>query len=1027
MVDDADEDVRRLVGELGRGGFAPDWRQVRTPAELDEALSSRAWDAVVAAHRLHWPSGQSPLDVVRETAGDVPYIVLVDAAPGAQVLDLVPPGANDIVFADHLARLPQAIRQEIRDARARAERRRSETALRQSEERYRRLFEGSGDAIFVVDRLSGRYLDANRAAEVLTGRTANDLRKLTTQDIAPLGAGERLKRVAGIGRVHDLGEVEYVRPDGSTRVAQLSVLPIDDAVFYGIAHDITDRKRAEDALHALVRGTTSVGEEFFRALVRELSVVTGAERVFVGTFDPDTTTRIRTVAAWADGAPRENFEYELDGSPCARVVGRELCYFPSGVASAFPRDEALATQGIESYLGMPLYWADRSPAGLLAVLHTRPLERPEQAASLIRIYAARVESELERLRAVAELRRREQQLQSIFSAAPIGVGVVVGRIIQSVNERMCDVTGYPADEQVGRETRFLYESDDEFTRVGQEVTRQIRQSGSGSTETRWIRKDGQRVSVLISWAPIVPAAPERGVTYAVLDITERQRAEVGLRRLAAAIEQSDEGVMITDPDGVIEYVNPAFERITGFAADEALGRMPRLLRSGKQPPVFYEQLWATIKAGRAWNGRFVNRRKDGVLYQEDCTIAPVFGADGAIAWFVATKRDVTKSLRLEDELRQSQRVESLGRLAAVVAHDFNNLLSPILGYAELLLEELHPSDERYGQIHEIEQASRRARDLTRQLLAFGRKQPLRIRPVDLNDVAAGLERLLRRGLREDVGLDITSWPDGPCMVLVDQGQVEQVVMNLAVNAQDAMPGGGQLAVRILQRSLSADECASRPGSRPGDYGVIVVTDTGCGMDADTRHRIFEPFYSTKGERGTGLGLSTVHGIVNQHGGHVTVDSEPGRGTTFEVYFPATTAATVSDKPAKPAPLREKATETILIVEDDVAVRALAETILRRDGYVVIPASGGHEAFALVDQFAGPIDLLLTDVILSGVDGRSIFQQLAERYPRLKVIFMSGYADDVVADRGVVEAGFPFLQKPFSIVSLSQKVREVLGG
>ncbi len=747
IVQDSDHDALLVVQALERGGYAPDWVRAENPTEFAAALDGHHWDVVVVDHGLRWRDGAAtPIELATQAGCDVPVIVVSSRLSEATAVELMHAGAHDVLSRENLDRLPQSVRREIREARARAERRRAEDALRLSEERYRKLFEEAGDAIFVVETRTGRYLDANRAAERLTGRPVRDLRKMVTADVCRGVAPAQLPLGYQVSAALNRGEVEFVRPDGAIRTALLSTVDITPDVLYGIAHDITDRKRAEEAL-----------------------------------------------------------------------------------------------------------------------------------------------------------RRGEEELRSIFSAAPTGIAVVVGRTIQSANDRLCELTGYAHDELIGRDTSGLYETGAEFERVGRETIRQIRHAGKGSLETRWVRKNGSTLDVLLSWAQIDPQDPGRGVTFAVLD--------------------------------------------------------------------------------------------------------------------------VTKSLRLEEDLRQSQRVESLGRLSAAVAHDFNNLLSPILGYSELLLAEMHPTDERREDVREIELAARRARELTRQLLAFGRKQSLHPRPLDLNTVATGLERLLRGALREDIQLTIVRHTE-PCVVMADQGQTEQVVMNLVVNAQDAMPHGGRLTVRIGTLELSDDDCATRPGTNPGRYGVLVVADTGSGMDPETKTRIFEPFFSTKGERGTGLGLSTVYGIVTQHGGHVSVDSEPGRGSVFEVYFPATDAAPAAEALPALALERRHGSETILLVEDNEAVRHLAETVLRREGYTVLSAAGGLEAMALLDEHQR-VHLLLTDVVMSGMDGRALHRVVAERCPGVKVLYMSGYTDDVVADRGVLLEGAPFVEKPFSVAALARKVREIL--
>jgi two-component system, cell cycle sensor histidine kinase and response regulator CckA len=508
------------------------------------------------------------------------------------------------------------------------------------------------------------------------------------------------------------------------------------------------------------------------------------------------------------------------------------------------------------------------------------------------------------------------------------------------------------------------------------------------------------------------------------DITEQKHSQADLQRLAMAIDQAGETIFITDVGGVIQYVNPAFERTTGFTREEALGQTPGILKSGRHTDAFYKELWKTLMGGKVWVGRFTNKKKDGTLFEEDAVISPVLDPQGRISQFVAVKRDVSKEVELETRLHQVQKMEAVGQLAGGVAHDFNNMLSPILGYAEMLLDDLHPADDRYDQVMQIKKAGERSRDLTRQLLAFSRKQVLQMRPVDLSQIVGNMEKLLRRTLREDIQLQISSERIA-CTVMADVGQIEQVLMNLVVNAQDAMPHGGNLTIRISRERLAETDCAHHPGMIPGNYGVLTVRDTGGGMSQDTLEHIFEPFYSTKGERGTGLGLATVYGVVKQHHGHILVDSEPGGGTTFRVYLPeAETAASTADN-SRIHPLRVSGEETILVVEDDEMVLRMAAMLLTRQGYKVLTASSGAEAQQVLERHAGPIHLLLTDVIMPEMNGKELYERLSRQCAGLKVLYMSGYTDDVIARHGLLEDGIHLIQKPFTVRDLPVKIRQVL--
>lgn len=510
------------------------------------------------------------------------------------------------------------------------------------------------------------------------------------------------------------------------------------------------------------------------------------------------------------------------------------------------------------------------------------------------------------------------------------------------------------------------------------------------------------------------------------DVTARKQMEAERARWLTAIEQAGEAVLITDAEGVMEYVNPAFETVTGYAREEAIGRTPAILKSGLQDEAFYQDMWATLKAGKKWSGRMVNKRKDGTLYTEEITISPVKDAQGNIVNYVGVMRDISEKLRLEQQFFQAQKMESVGRLAGGVAHDFNNSLTIILGFADLALREVPPESAAAAYVHEIIQAAERSAAITRQLLAFARKQIIEPVVMDLNSSVEGTLKMLRRLIGEDIEL---VWKPGEDLwkIKMDPGQLDQILANLCVNAKDAIGGVGTITIETKNVTINEMYCATHVECLPGDYVLLMISDSGCGMDAETLSKIFEPFFTTKEiGKGTGLGLSTVYGIVRQNQGFINVYSEPGRGTTFKIYIPRVpeTEGLVSSPRTREEASRGKG-ETILLVEDDPVLLEMTEIMLRQLHYTVLTAPNPSAALSLAREHRGPIDLLMTDVVMPEMNGKELALKVRSYRPDIKVLFMSGHTADVIGRHGVLDPGVSFLQKPFVYKELAERIRRVL--
>ncbi|MBI5569591.1 MAG: PAS domain S-box protein [Desulfomonile tiedjei] len=524
--------------------------------------------------------------------------------------------------------------------------------------------------------------------------------------------------------------------------------------------------------------------------------------------------------------------------------------------------------------------------------------------------------------------------------------------------------------------------------------------------------------------PVVRQGRFAGMICTAQDITGHKRSEEAQKRLATAVEQAAETIVITDTEGTILYVNPASERSSGYAREEIIGTRTKDFMSSEQVGDFGADMWDTLAGGKVWSGRFVSKKKDGSLFHEEATISPVRDSSDNTINFVAVKRDITEHLKLAAQLQQAQKMEAIGTLAGGIAHDFNNLLTIILGFSEVLLAERQGNEPDYDDLKKILHAGKNGAELVQRLLTFSRKVEPKLVPLDLNRQIRQVERLLRRTISKmiEIRLDLA---DDLEEINADPSQMEQILMNLAVNARDAMLEAGTLTLRTENVVLDEEYCKYHHGTRPGQYVLLTVSDTGHGMDGETVEHIFEPFYTTKElGRGTGLGLAMVYGIVNQHHGYVTCYSEVGRGTAFRIYLPAVERRG-EDKPEKTEMAPAFGTETILLVDDEESIRELGVRILGKAGYTVLTARNGNEALDMFQRERQSISLVIMDLMMPGMGGKECLKNLLQIDPRARILVASGYSGDA-STREMVELGAcGFVGKPFRMNDLLQQVRQAL--
>ncbi len=879
----------------------------------------------------------------------------------------------------------------------------SETIYRESEDRFSKAFQSNPAPMTISEIDSGLFIDANQQWLNMLGYSREEIIGKTSLKINLWEDNEvRNSMIAELRLKKSFKEtpVKFRTKHGQTRLALWSaeVISIDGRnMMLSLIHDITER---EEALKRLQE----------------------SEEKFALAFDasPDSICINRL----EDGKFVEvNSRFtELTGYSSKDVSGKTLHEINiwDDLEDKQRLVDSLKDYGYCHNLEVKVQKKDGTPTVALISARAISLNNVPHIISITR--------DISKLR-LAEKKIADQKIlfEAMFNAITDGVVITdTNRQIIHANTGMKNTFGYVPEELLGVTTQMLYADFEAFQTSGKTVFSPESAPNDKLYTVTYRHKSGKEFQGETLGVRLYDQNNRWIGNLGIMrDISPRLKSEAEREQLVAAIEQTSDAIAITDTKGSIQYVNPAFENVTGYSLSELIGKNPKILKSGEQDDAFYQSLWETLTAGKTFQGRMVNKHKNGAFFTEEVTISPVCDAEGDLVNFVSVKRNITKQLLLEAQFHQAQKMEAVGRLTGGVAHDFNNILSVIIGYSELAIKETNPDKPLHGNLMKIRDAAGRSANLIRQLLAFSRQQPIAPQIICLNETIEGMLKILNRLIGEDIDL---LWVPGPKLqrIKIDPTQVDQILANLCVNAKDAMTHSGRITIETAMVTFDDAYCAAHVGFIPGDFVQMSVSDNGIGFDKETAKKIFEPFFSTKElGRGTGLGLSTVYGIVKQNSGFINVYSEPDVGTTFKLYFPVCTeepAATLHQAGKQPAVGRG---ETILLVEDESRILEMTKEILEKLGYNVLIANSPHQSLELIDQYAKAIDLLLTDVVLPEMNGKELAHHIQKKHPDMHVLFMSGYTANVIVHNGVLDEGINFIQKPFSIGDLTSKIRDIL--
>ncbi len=992
IIEDVSSDVELIERELHRLNRPFHTRLVKNEADLKSALNEFKPNIVLSDYLMSGFSGLEALRIVQNFDPALPFIIVTHSTNELTAVEIMKAGAWDYVMKEKLSKLVPAIKSIIENKNFIQKRIIALTASQESIKHIRELIDSTSMGSVAYDN-QGKIIYANnilaqmlgaKSVEELIGQKAINFIHPDEQDLAR----ERIKHILA-GEIIGPFDVKLVRMDGGSFIAEInarSVLLNGKPAVIDFISDVTKRRQHEKLLQ-----------------IQSAALNAAANSIVI--------TDHNGTIQWVNPAFSRLTGYTLE-----EAIGNNPRILKSG-----KNDPSFYQELWQTILAGKVWHNEIINKRKDGTLYTE-----EMTITPVRDAKGQITNFIAIKQDITESKQAAERFKKLIEQSNDAIFLLYNNKFELVNRRFTEMFGYTLEECNHPDFNFMDLVAPESRPIILQRMEAVRQNKTVTDvyEFKAISKSGKHIfcEASVSYVQYKNGVATQGI---IRDITERRNSEEEIRKLSEALKQSPNAVVIINKNLYIEYVNPAFTKNYGYSKDEVLGKRPFEFIFKDSNKNLIKEIQTTIKERKIWQNELKLKKKDNSSFFAKILLAPIQNNEGIFTHFLILIEDISEKKKLEEQFLQAQKMEAIGRLAGGIAHDFNNLLTVINGYSELLLKAAGSEHPWFEKIAQIKKAGERASALTSQLLAFSRKQIVQPKPLNLNHVLHDMEKILKRLIGEDIELLIL-YDKNLGTIKADPTQIEQVILNLIINARDAMLKGGKLTIELKNQFINANLAREYAGISKGWYVKMSVSDTGIGMDQETIKHIFEPFFSTKEKgKGTGLGLSTVYGIVKQNGGYIQVYSEVNHGTVFHVYFPIVDAKEMSSASHEIHQKNLTGTETILVVEDEESVKDFIITTLEELGYHVFYASNLSEAEKLFKMQQSKIDLILTDVIMPGGSGGDLSTKLREIKPDAKIIFMSGYTGESIARHGILPEHTQFIQKPFSTEDLAIKIREVL--